>query len=183
MFSKSDGASDHHRVTLYRFHKVCWLAALRGSDSCNPWGKGNYLWSGWLVPTVRAGADSAATTIFLARDADRFEGVCGAAFFQNQPVIEKKLTDLPNIVKGSSEEDIKQYADETWVTPALIQKRLSSGRPCARWFLALRVEIQYKKWGVLMIDSRSDKMPQTMYKEVSARLDQNKDVISHLLKA
>ena len=182
-FSNVPDVADHHRVTLYRYHRICLYPGWRGSWKCpTPWGYGNWPWSGWLIPTVRAGPDSAPSTIFLAKDAINFEGVCGAAYFQQQPVVEKKIVELPNITQQSTEDDIIEYARQTWVSPKMIRKRIKERRPCARWFLALRVEVQYKKWGVLMIDSRADAMPQTQYKAMSERLNQIKDVLSHLLK-
>ena len=170
--------ADHHRITLYRYYSFYLWPRRRGAFLLWPWGWGNYPWSGWLIPMVRAGPESAGATVFLASDAQRFDGVCGAAYFQQSATLE--VAGLPEITKGSSEADIKNYALRTFASEELVKRRLRRDHPCARYFLAHRIEVQFKKWGVLMIDTMAEKIPTPTVNQ--HRFKQIKDVLGHLLR-
>lgn len=176
---ESGEIADHHRVTLYRHVQWCWRpkGCVRGQW---PWGRGYWPWSGWLVPVVRAGPKSRASTVFLAHDGDHFEGICGAAFFLQQKTIEKTADQMPNITADSPEEDVAEYAKNTFVSPETVQARIVAKRPCARYFPALAVEVQYKKWGVVMIDSRAERLPAPQ--KTAHRFSQINEVLGHLLR-
>ena len=170
--------ADHHRITLYRHYSFYLWPRRRGSSWWWPWGKWNHPWSGWLVPMVRAGSESAGATVFLACDAQRYDGVCGAAYFQQSATLE--IPNLPDITKDSSEADIKEYARRTFASEELVKRRILRGHPCARYFLAHHVSVQYKTWGILMIDTRAAKIPAPMANH--HRFKQIKDVLVHLLR-
>ena len=170
--------ADHHRITLYRHQLFCLWPRRRGGNWYWPWGKGNHPWSGWLVPMVRAGPESAGTTVFLASDGQRFDGVCGAAYFQQSATLE--ISALPNITKESSDADITEYARRAFASEELVRRRLRRGQPCARYFLAHHVNVQYKKWGILMIDTRAAVIPKPTVNQ--HRFKQIKDVLGHLLR-
>lgn len=171
--------ADHHRVTLYRYQQWCLWPGWRGMYLW-PWGAGAWPFSGWMVPIVRAGPDSRATTVFLAKSPTEFEGICGAVYFQQQGVLEKGTPLLPDITSRSSNVDIATYARETFVSEEMIGHRIRNNRPCARYFLAVRVEVQSKKWGVLMIDSREASCPHPNITQHKFR--QINKMLTHLLK-
>lgn len=127
---------------------------------------------------VRAGPDTAGTTVFPA--GEKFEGVCGAAYSQQSGTLEIKACTLPNITDSSSQTDIEAYAKGTFVPVEMIKDRIKRGRPCARYFLALRVYVQSQKWGVIMIDSRAESPDQPNI--AAHRFSQIKDVLDHLLR-
>jgi hypothetical protein len=170
--------ADNHRVTLYRYQTWC-LWPGRGYWYW-PWGKAAWPNSGWMVPVARAGPDSRASTIFLTKSPTEFEGICGAVHFLQQGVLEMDSTDLPDITTGASDADIATYARKTFVSEIMIRNRIRSNRPCARYFCALRVEVQSKKWGVLMIDSRAAAPPQPQ--KTQHCFGQLNKVLGHLLK-
>lgn len=178
--SLGDGElSADHRVTLYKYQRFCLWPRGRGPIYW-PWGKGTHPWSGWLVPMVRAGPRSPATTVFLVGDGKGYEGVCGAAFCEQHGVVEKNGSDLPNITNQSVDVEIAEYAQKTFVSPEMVKRRLLRKRPCARYFLALRVEVQSEHWGVVMIDSRSASLNQPQ--KTFHRFEQINDILDHLLR-
>lgn len=142
---------DDHRVTLYKFRQWHFRSCFRGLEGHPPC----WPWSGWLKPIVRSGARARGRTVFLARDAGRSEGIVGAAFYA-QGTIEKTL---PSLDGDSSDEAVTEYADAGFVSPKWIRTRLKKGEPLACYLVAMRIEIQHKPWGVLMIDTRSQKLP------------------------
>lgn len=168
--------ANHHRVTLYRYQTWCWMPRGRGPIYW-PWGKGYWPWNGWLVPIVRAGPETAGVTVFPAGE-ENFEGVCGAAYSQQSGTLEKK--GLPNITATSSDADITLYAKDTFMSVDMIKSRIKRKRPCARYFLALQVYVQSKKWGVIMIDTRAEAPGQPLV--VTHRFSQVKDMLDHLLR-
>lgn len=175
--------SDHHRVTLYRYQRYCFWPRGRGRwywPWGRAWGKLCHPWSGWLVPVVRAGPRSAGSTVFYVGDGSSAEGVCGAAFSQQSGMLLISGADVPDITQNSSEADILEYARLTFVSVDMIRQRKRQKRPCARYFLALQVEVQSKKWGVLMIDSRAEALPQPNV--ALHRFSQVKDVLDNLLR-
>jgi hypothetical protein len=177
--SLGDGElADSHRVTLYRYQTWC-LWPGRGYWYW-PWGKGAWPNSGWMVPITRAGPDSRASTIFLAKSSTEFEGICGAVHFLQQGALEMGSTVLPDIKVDASDSDITAYASKTFVSESMIRNRIRGNRPCARYFFALRVEVQSKKWGVLMIDSRASSPPQPQ--KTQHIFGQINKVLGHLLK-
>jgi hypothetical protein len=172
---------DEHRVTLYRFKRVVLLSAWSGCEGPFywPWGRGNRPWSGWLVPLIRVGPSSPPRTIWLANSERRCHGVCGAAFFGRYTTLEKKSPELPDISNEASPDQIRAYAQKTWVSEATIKKRIAEKRPCARYYLAHRVQVGRKRWGVLLIDSRAECLPKVT--ENKSRFSQINDVLGHLL--
>jgi len=180
-----DGAlSDHHRVTLYRYQTWCLWPKGRGRWYW-PWGQGtsgnlSWPWSGWLVPVVRAGPDTAGSTVFLCAGGQDFDGVCGAAYSQQSGTLEIKASSLPDITPVSTSADIIDYAKRTFVPEGMVIARIKANRPCARYFLAHRVEVQSVKWGVLMIDCRSEGPDKPTV--ANHRFGQIRDALDHLLR-
>lgn len=164
--------AEDHRVTLYRFSR--W----------NFWPRTNgvwyWPWSGWLIPHCRAGTARKATTVFLAKSGTVFEGVCGAAYFRQAGLLILEAADVPDITANSSDEDIAQYAEKTFVTPASIKRRIRDRRPCARLFMAFRMTVRDAPWGVVMIDSRAERLPKNLV--ATHKFEAIRSVLGHLLE-
>jgi hypothetical protein len=146
--------ADDHRITLYRYYKWCFFPG-RGWW---PWCNGVHPWSGWLIPVARAGAKTAARTIYLAKDSGHAEGICGNVYFAHNSILEHH--DLPNIDENATDAEIEEYAKKTFVTVETVRKRVRDKRSCARYFLSIRIQVEFTDWGILMIDSRAEDLPQ-----------------------
>lgn len=169
--------ANHHRVTLYRYRRFVLWPTGRGRW---PFSGGRFPWSGWLVPVLRAGPESPGSTVWCAHET-KYDGFCGAVFRMQAGTAEKGPPGLPDISQDSTEGEIEEYARNTFVDPITIRNRIARGKPCARYYLAIRILVDSRKrWGVLMIDSREEKLPRAQV--ATHRFDQVCEVLSHLLK-
>lgn len=157
-----DAVQDDHRVTLYRFRAWNFWASL--TRACRDIRqrpltafRSNWPWAGWLVPVLRAGPRAPGRTVYLACNAERAEGVAGKTYFNQHGTIE--LKDLPDLCLDSATDMVTEYARRTFVSVEMVSKRLKASRPCARSFQSIRVEVNNRPWGVLMIDSRESRLP------------------------
>lgn len=174
--------TDDHRVTLYKWVRCCFWPGNRWHFWW-PWGPHNGPWSGWLRPIVRSGVYKRGKTVFLAnkRKPESAEGVVGNTYFIQSGVV--KIDDLPDVHKyslGDDSGDLSAYAKQTFVSQDWLQRRLEVGSPVARSFHAIRIEVSRARWGVVMIDSRAEKIPsvqktihkfQFMHKTLQALLE------------
>ncbi len=152
-FPKNADPQHHHRVTLFR-HKewrLCWRT---------------WPWSGWLIPIVRSGHTTQnRKTCFLAPDdADRAEGVVGRAWNSSRVIVipdpEEKQSPLPALHGDSNRPlDIQplacSYAKATFVSVDWVLKNM----PYARSFMGIPVIVKGKPWGVIVVDSRAETIP------------------------
>lgn len=144
LFGTVDSAPKHeHRVTLFKWES--WCLRLQ----CWP------PWRGWLIPVERSGHTTQVTDIvFLAPDdADKAQGVAGQAWSRRALLVVDHLPDLKLPENPALE---NEYADFTWMTLAAVQKR----RPRARSLCGIPVEVGGTLWGVIVIDSRSEELPE-----------------------
>ena len=164
IFGVVEGAvEDHHRVTLYKRRQWClpWFG-ICGARLFSPWGKTpsgrfNGPRAGWMCPIVRSGMLSNGKTKFLARTDEDSWGVAGTAFFQQNRLFE--VENLPALKRESKDADFADYSKRAYAPKHWIVSRVRSGHPCARSFRALVMEVDKKKWGVLMIDSNEAAFP------------------------
>jgi hypothetical protein len=131
----------YNRVTLFKHVRWRWAAC-------------KWPWSGWLVPVERSGYTTRKTdTAFLAPDdGDRAEGVAGRAWAESGTV---SKSNLPNVTDNSPEEDLKRYADETFISVEKLRARLKAKKRVALSLTAFPVEVKNRVWGVVVFDSRS----------------------------
>lgn len=131
----------HNRVTLFKHVRWRWA-----------WCK--WPWSGWLIPVERSGYTTRKTdTAFLAPDdGDRAEGIAGRAWASDGTV---SKSNLPNVTATSPDEDLKRYADETFISLETLKRRLKANKKVALSLTAFPVEAKNRTWGVLVFDSRS----------------------------
>jgi hypothetical protein len=126
----ADDPSHHHRVTLFK-HVRFRLRISPWRAHYWPWGRNRSPFSGWLVPVLRSGHTTQRTkTVFLAPDdADHAEGVAGKTWSCNRSIYKRSL---PNLECDSPENDIANYAKDTWISPEMIRKRVEKRRSLAR---------------------------------------------------
>lgn len=152
-------AEFHHRVTLFQHVdlRTWWFWVTGRFWSCwrckKPAGIRTPA-AGWLVVVRRSGHATKRTNVaFLAPDdADCTEGVAGRAWGENQIV---SIKELPDLSGNPTEEEINGYADETNCTIEWLKNRIAKRKYMARSITAIPIEINYRLWGVLVIDSRS----------------------------
>jgi hypothetical protein len=141
-FGNIHGAlQQHNRVTLFKHVRWRWA-----------WCK--WPWSGWLVPVERSGYTTRKTnTAFLAPDdGDQAQGVAGRAWASGETV---SKSNLPDVTDTSPEEELKRYAEETFITVEHLKNRLAPKKRVAISLTAFPVEVKNRVWGVIVFDSRS----------------------------
>lgn len=144
VFSSDKNEPIHHdRITLFKYQRFRWTFR-------RPFG-------GWLVPVERSGhTNQRRGTCFLAPDdADQAEGVAGRAWSCRRSVI---IDGLPPISCNHGVPDPKQvteYSRATGVSEKWIRDRVRRRRPFERAFCAIPVEVAGRRWGVLVLSSRS----------------------------
>ena len=139
VFEGESGPLHHHRVTLFKYARVrLWLC--------------RWPWSGWLVPVERSGHTTrrSRTTFLAPDDADQAEGIAGQTWTQNRVVVVNRL---PDINENPPCDVLVEYARQTWIAEAWLQKQRQ--RQHARSFCGIPVEVKGKLWGVIVLDSRS----------------------------
>lgn len=131
-----------HRVTLFKY--VRWHWCLK-----------KWPWSGWLVPVERSGHTTRRTSASFRApdDANEAEGVAGATWASKLAV---PVVDLPDLSAEPSADDVAQYARKTFVSKEWVEAYIRRGRPLARAFLGIPVELGGKRWGVIVLDSRRE---------------------------
>ena len=137
VFEEESGPLHHHRVTLFKYVRVRFCFR-------------RWPWSGWLVPIERSGHTTrrSRTTFLAPDDADRAEGIAGQTWAQNRVV---PLAKLPDINENPSCDALTEYARQTFVAEAWLQKQ----RQHAHSFCGIPVEVKGKLWGVIVLDSRN----------------------------
>lgn len=142
-FSDQVGDMLHdHRVTLFKH--VRWRWCLK-----------KWPWSGWLVPVERSGHTTRRTSAAFRApdDANRAEGVAGAAWASRSAV---PVVDLPDLSGAPTADNLRAYADRTFVPIEWVEDYRRRGRPLAQSFVGIPVEVTGKRWGVLVLDSKRE---------------------------
>jgi hypothetical protein len=152
-FKQNADPLHHHRVTLFK-HKQFRFRVKPWRSKFWPWGKYRWPLSGWLVPVARSGYTTQKTkTVFLAPDdADAAEGVAGQAWCCNWMI---PVSGLPDLYANQTTENIEAYAKSTWLRSDLVKMRLVNNYAMARSYLGIPIEVKGRRWGVLVLDSRS----------------------------
>lgn len=143
-----------HRVTLFK-HTAWWTPT---------WFRKNK-----LIPKVRSGHQfQKSKTYFYVDDIpENCVGVAGKAWGEMDPVIIAKLEDIVSILPTSNKftETIRQYAAATHTPADWVIKRRD--KLFSRSFYAVKIEVNFKPWGVLVLDSKRPEEIQIgdLYKE------------------
>lgn len=143
---RTDDPLDHHRVTLFKYHKVA-------VGLCDPRD-----WWHWLIAVARS---DHLTKLRIRRfrapdDAERCEGVVGRAWRCKGWVLVPKPGEASLALTSTSPEtSIETYAKETGVDVEWVRRQIKHGRPLAASYAALLVRLKGQPWGVLVLDSRS----------------------------
>ena len=148
---EDEDASTTHRVTLFKHTRfvlspLCWIF---GKNQCG----------GWLVPYERAGEFSLGTGVkfYAPKDSpEKFEGVVGYIFGTGNCECIEGLPDLENNVSQSK---IDKYVKATRVPAEYVAKRLKKKKTMPRSFWGIPIEIDGCRWGVLLVDSFENSIP------------------------
>jgi len=133
-----------HRLTLFQYRKWSWALGL----SIRYW---RWPGSGWLIPVERSGDVTRRTnSAFPAGDDNRTAGVVGQAWAQKVCIY---VPNLPSIDPKCDEAAIKLYAQETFVSAKWVRKQKRRTRPPSRSYCGVPVEVDGRRWGVLLFDS------------------------------
>jgi hypothetical protein len=124
----------HRRVTLFRFVSFTW----------RQW---PFL-GGWLIPIERSGISSRKTRALFRVDDDgeQCNGIAGRTWAKRNEIY---VEELPDLALDNSELKVSEYASKTFMNAVQVRDRM----PKARSLLGIPVEIDGKKWGVIVIDS------------------------------
>lgn len=139
-----------HRVTLFRHEQwhFSWARLLKFRNPA----------AGWLIPYERAGDFSLrSSTIFFApkEEPDRCEGFAGKVF-RNKNC--EYLYGLPKIDDKAPDEDVTDYVRETNSPEEWVRQRVVKGKSLPRSFWGFHIEVDGSVWGVLLVDSRSERL-------------------------
>jgi hypothetical protein len=109
-----------------------------------------------------------STSAFWAPDdADNAQGIAGAAWARERTIYAEGL---PHVEVGSSDNEMSTYAVRGAVTLEWLKmtmKKKPSGWP--RAFCGMPLEVEGKRWGAIVIDTRGEAIPsheaiETFYK-------------------
>ena len=108
-------------------------------------------------------------TIFWASgdDPGSAEGIPGRTWATNRVLI---INSLPDLHSNPSAANIQNYATASAVSEEWLQRRLRENKPCARSLCGIPVEVNNKFWGVIVIDSKSDTLPDSADLQETYRL-------------
>lgn len=144
-------ATTTHRVTLFK-HTRWLIFPFCIFERKNPY-------AGWLLPYERAGEFSLGTGVkfYAPKDnPDKFEGVVGFAFGTGNC---EYIPNLPDLAQSSSRAQIKKYAKATNMPEGYVKQRLKKNKRMPRSFWGMPIEVDGKRWGVLLVDSFDAEIP------------------------
>ena len=146
VFDGQDHAEDlnfKHRVTLYRLQNGS-LKMLKT------------VWQKWLVPVARSGIITKRTSsIFCLPDnPSKIEGVVAQAFLKKEGIWLRE-EDVPELSPNMTDSDKQAYRVKTRIS---VDKALMMNYR-AKSYAAIRMEVNGKPWGVLVLDSENSRMP------------------------
>jgi hypothetical protein len=138
-----DDPHHFHRVTMFKHCRLHF---------------GKWPFSGWMVPVARSGhSTKSGIRHFKASlsNPDQAEGVAGRAFAYQKMV---PVYDLPHLnVARTNDDDVKRYAEKSFLSIRKIEKDCNSDRPTSRSLLGIPVEVKGKPWGAIVLDSHHPK--------------------------
>ena len=154
VFSDRAGGSTYQadrRITLFKRRRFCF------ARQCWPWSygwplKNRWPWDGWLIPEFRSGntPQLSKSTFRVPEGRHReAEGIAGRAWESDGWLHIPNLPDVKSL--NCTESDIAKYAEATQMDI----RDIKNDPPQGRAFAAIRVEVQGKGWGSLVIDTRA----------------------------
>lgn len=150
VFSAKKGDPEHHhRATLFKYRRWRWCLE-------------RWPWSGWLVAVARSGHTTQEQIVAFRpykRDPDRAEGIAGRAYARRRTLL---VTGLPDLETDPSPQAYEEYAKSGGVTVEWLRKN----QPKARSLCGIPVEAGGQPWGVIVLDSRSERGISRRYNRV-----------------
>jgi hypothetical protein len=158
----------HHRVTLFKWTKWTWNP-LRWHITWSHW---RWPWSGWwrcprsgwFVPVARSGHTTLRSSTRFWANPNKptlMEGIPGLVWERARPRTKYALIirRLPQLDANATEVDLTTYANATRVQKEWLEKRIRDNKPIARSFCGIPVEVKNKLWGVIVLDSQKEELP------------------------
>jgi len=152
-FKGVEGPVHNHRVTLFKWKRWTWNVFAWSAR------KKLWPWSGWLVPVGRSGHTMQHSWTRLPaspKNPDSAEGIAGRVWASNETVV---VNGLPDLHGNPTKQDIEKYAAASFASEEWIEQRLEKGSRCARSFCGMPVEVNNNLWGVIVIDSQIEELP------------------------
>lgn len=175
MFQR-DGASSGRvdRVTLFRFKKRS--LKIREWSGFGP-GKGYHFCrprvAGCLVPVARSGhVGQKSRTRFWIPEEGKSDGIAGWAWETKTTVVVKGL---PDVSGNPTDDEVRRYAKDTRISEEWVRGR----RPTARALCGMYVESNGNPWGVVVVDTWSEKLVERRARQFH---DSFAGVLGHILK-
>lgn len=146
VFGSIEGADVRsHRVTLYRKKSFCFVAR-------------QWPWSGWLVAFCRSGHLTQKNIHkFRVGDQDKGEGFTGVAWAKKGAHAVEHLDDLDSPIDPTDDAFIR-YSECGDVSVQWLKDRCRLKKVNARSLYSVPVEANGRRWGLLVIDSRYEKV-------------------------
>jgi len=144
------------------------------------WGRGRFIFAGWLIPVARSGhANKRCSSVFLAPDdIDYAEGIAGQTWAVGKSGnLVLPVQNLPKLTEDTQQVDREAYAQATNVSVKWVDWRIRKNKACAQSYAGRPIEVNNELWGVLVIDSRSPTLPG------KAKIDQSTKTAAKLLGA
>jgi hypothetical protein len=137
--------ASHDRVTLFKKKDVRWRFLCCPSND-------------WLCAAERTGHMTRRRRKWMRAndDGQRYEGVAGATWCLGRTVLKDQL---PQLTREAAQSEIDLYAKETFIGAAYIKKKLRAGYVFPRSLCGIIVEVNSRPWGVIVIDSSLEKLP------------------------
>lgn len=144
-----DDIDDHHRVTLFKYKlkvfrpRKQWWWVITKCHNPNV---------GWLVPYLRSGYTSKETNVcfMCPDDGSKAEGVAGQSWSKNSTYV---VDNLPHIRQESGVNQRNKYKRRTHVEDEYLNHKLSKQQQIPRSIGAIPIEVNGKRWGVIVFDS------------------------------
>lgn len=154
--------ASHDRVTLFKKKDCRWRFGCWPSYD-------------WLCAVERTGHMTRRKRKWLraSDDGQHYDGVAGAAWCLGRTIIKDGLPSTAN------DGDLELYARETFVPVDYVKKQLKKRAVLPRSLCGIIVEVNSKPWGVIVIDSSLEKLPDQAVIEAFYR--KNAKVLGKLL--
>jgi hypothetical protein len=132
----------------------------------------------WLCSVERSGHMTRGKRkgLRIKDNAAALEGVGGATWGLGKTIL---ADDLPILTQGATDQQICNYAMQTFVEPDYVRSQLFKGAILPRSLCGIIVEVNHEPWGVIVIDSALPKLPQK--EQIEKFFQKNAKVLGKLL--
>jgi hypothetical protein len=165
--SKTDLSALSDRVTLFKKYDRRWRYFIWPSHD-------------WLCAVERTGHMTRRRRIWFRchDDGQQRNGVAGATWCEGRTILKDGL---PLLTPAAPEKEVELYAQQTFVDVKRIKQQQKQGHPLARLICGIMVEVNSKPWGVIVIDSSTERL--IKQEEIESFYRKNANILGKLLDA